>query len=92
MDKNKINNYYKNLEWVTGSNNMIHAIGRKVDMIDLKTNKIIKKFNSISQVKKYLNIKTHLSSITQVCKGKGKTAYGYKWKYSDDNISVIEVI
>lgn len=47
-------------------------------VINLETNMI---FNSISEASKFYDI--HAGSIGEVCKGKRRTAGGYRWKYSD---------
>lgn len=55
------------------------SIMKPVAQIDIKTNEIIETFSSITEAeKKYPKAKRH---ITDVCKGKRKTAGGYKWKY-----------
>jgi len=54
---------------------------KSVAMIDKNTNEIIKIFNSVTEASNYLNKKSGCSFISQVCNGKKKTAYGYKWEY-----------
>lgn len=44
-------------------------------------NKFIKKFSSIIEASKKLNIDSSL--IIKVCKNKRKTAGGYVWKYNN---------
>ncbi len=56
-------------------------IKKSVFQIDSKTNEIIRKFESISEAAKFLGVSKG-SHITEVCKGKGQTAYGYKWAYA----------
>lgn len=56
--------------------------GRVVYMIDPITNKVIRKFNTLSDVKKELNI--NISNISTVCKGERPKAGGYVWKYEED--------
>lgn len=54
---------------------------KRVGQFDL-TNNLIQIFDSPAQASvKILNNKTGESNIASVCKGKRKTAYGYKWKY-----------
>lgn len=53
---------------------------KKIYMIDKNTNKIIKKFDAIIEATHYIG-KTKSCHIVSCCKGKIKTAYGYKWKY-----------
>lgn len=49
-------------------------------MIDIKTNESIRIFDSAEQAGKFLG-KINGGHISDVCKGKRKTAYGYLWKY-----------
>ena len=84
IDKNKANNFYKNLEWLTQQNNVIHAIGKKVKMIDPDTNDILMIFKSITTGSNYLGEKTS-SRIVECCKGKRLNAHGFKWEYLKDN-------
>lgn len=55
---------------------------KSVLMIDKETDKILKIFASIKEAGEFLNIPRSRQHITEVCKGKRKTAYGYKWKFS----------
>lgn len=51
-------------------------------MLDLKTNEVLKTFPSITDSLAYLNKSTDgAGHISQVCRGKRKSAYGYKWRY-----------
>jgi len=81
IDKNKMNNNINNLEWVTLSHNSTHSHGKKVSMIDLKTNKIIKNFDSVKNAFIYLNKNYYNTSISDVCNGKQKTFNGFGWKW-----------
>lgn len=54
---------------------------KPVCKIDITTNKILKIYPSIIEAEKENNIRKHIASV---CKGKRKTAGGYKWKYLDD--------
>ena len=56
------------------------ARAKPVARIDKDTNEIIDVFSSIEEVKRKLKIKDN-THISEVCKGKRKTAYGYKWMY-----------
>ena len=74
---------------------MVHAKGIAIEMIDPITKESIRSFVSIIQANDFLKIKTfHTGGISDVCKGKGKTAYGYLWKYKEDicDVTVDEVI
>lgn len=52
---------------------------KEVEMIDIKTNEVIKTFKSISQASREMKINS--SNISIVCKGIRKYAGGYIWKY-----------
>ena len=51
-----------------------------VRQIDINTNEVIQVFCSANEAARSLG-KTKGNHITEVCKGKGKTAYGYRWEY-----------
>ncbi len=53
---------------------------RKVNMIDISTNEIIRTFDSILEASKELNING--SNISMVCRGQRNFAGGYKWSYA----------
>lgn len=94
-DGNKANNNVNNLEWVTSSENQLHAFknglqkskmgkdhaqSKSIFQIDLNGN-VIRKFDSIKQVKRELGFNTF--GIIKCCKKEKryKTAYNYKWEY-----------
>ena len=56
-----------------------------INMIDIKTNQIVKTFTSISEAGKQM--KTNPANIGCVCRGQRSKAGGYKWEYADENIS-----
>ena len=55
-------------------------IKKTVLQLDRETEEIIAIFPSIQEAYRFLN-KPFSSHISAVCKGKRKTAYGYKWRY-----------
>jgi len=59
------------------------ACKKKVIMVDKTTNKPVREFNSASEAAEFLKKPGIRSHINAVCKGKRKTAGGYKWVYSD---------
>ena len=102
IDGNKTNNNIQNLEWVTNSENQLHAYKnglsvhseksgkekRKVCQLDLNTGKIINIFNSIAEAEKYFNNKN--MNISGVCNGKRKSCLGYGWKDFEEGDEVDE--
>ena len=82
-----------NKQQITSSQEVIKKeYGEKVDMYDLSEN-YIKSFTSLRDAGKYLidnnltkckltTIRTHIS---EVCRGKRKTAANFIWKFSDKN-------
>ena len=64
--------------------NKFKKLSKSVAQIDKDTDEIINIFPSCSEAHRQITGnqgKTGCSSISAVCKGKRKTAYGYKWKY-----------
>ena len=57
---------------------------RRVAVIQMDLNgKYIRTFQSINDAADYLGKRNRNSDITNCCKGKCKTAYGYKWRYAN---------
>lgn len=96
-DGNKLNNCVDNLEWVSPSENVKHAVDngllqnikRGVTQYDLKGN-MIETYESLKQAKEKTNIDD--GGICKVCKGKRKTAGGFIWKFTDINPNEIEEV
>lgn len=83
-DEDKNNNSVSNLEWCTVEYNNNYGKRennkkRKVAQMDLPTGSILKIFPSILLASKEANINP--GGISNVLKGKAKTAGGYFWKY-----------
>ena len=53
-----------------------------VEQLDPKTNEIIQVFCSANEAARSLG-KAKGNHITEVCRGKGKTAHGYAWRYAN---------
>lgn len=56
---------------------------KKVAKIDPSTNQIISIYNSAKEAAESINKSN--SHIVEVCNGKLKSAYGYRWKYIDED-------
>jgi len=76
-DKKSCNNYYKNLEWVTQSENITHSHGKAVNMLDKDTGEIIKTFKCIHDAYVYLG--KEYSTYLGRCCDSNRIHYGYKW-------------
>ena len=57
---------------------------KKINQYDLNNN-FIKSYFSVGEAKRKLNVKSG-SLIAQCARGERKTAYGYKWKYADEEL------
>lgn len=88
-DNNRKNNSYKNLEWCTQSENMIHAFlfGQKQEEMkgivkrDYKTGKIIATFKSMTEASETLN--NPISNISHACQNRTQSK-GYFWDYIEN--------
>ena len=93
IDRNKLNNHFLNLEWVTPKENMKHLednfdfdYGRKIVQMLSENDEVLLEFKSISDAARYCNApidnngKPRTQNITRAIKTK-KYAYGYKWKF-----------
>lgn len=86
INGNKLDAYYKNLIFCTHSENSAHSVGKKISMIDKKTNTLIANFDSIALAVKYcdkLNYGCRRSAISAVVSGKFKSYRGFLWKIQE---------
>jgi uncharacterized protein YaiE (UPF0345 family) len=79
IDNNRLNNYYKNLEWCTSKENTTKYFTKRIQQVDINTNKVIKEYKTFTEIYEELG-KTYNSHISKCCKGIYKTAHGYKWQ------------
>ena len=56
------------------------SFGNKVEMLDKSTGTVLQTFDTITDAHAFLD-KKRSGHITQICQGKRKQAYGYKWRY-----------
>ena len=73
----KTDNRVCNLEWTTNKENKRHSSKKKIVQLDLNGN-IIKIWNALYEIK---DAGFNISSISECCNKKAKTAYKYKWQY-----------
>lgn len=89
-DENKQNNNASNLEWCDAQYNL--TFGTRVQRVTKKLcrtvrcysmdGSVVGVFDGIAIAKRELNLPSGaIPLIVNCCKGKRKTAYGYKWEY-----------
>lgn len=112
-DGDKKNNNASNLEWCNHSYNGKHAYSlglrtvrgcygkkKKVAMIDMQTNMIIKIFNSVDEASKHVGLK-NFSNISACCSfAEDNTRYkkpyysskGYKWRFANPDMKIGDIV
>lgn len=94
-DENKQNNNVENLEWCSYLYNNNYGTkkerlktsqqkraGKKVNQYDLNNN-FIKEWNCFMDIERHLKKKGANAVINACCRGKLKTAYGFRWEYAN---------
>ena len=85
-----IDNLQLNIKSISNIRRMLKKLGydmsflkqkKEIIQIDIVTNKIINKFDSITDANIALNKNPYSRNISSCLSGKTKTAYGYIWKY-----------
>lgn len=66
---------------VENANKVSHHKNRKVNQYD-KNGNFLKAFNTMTEAKDFIGAKS-ISSITNACNGRSRTAGGYIWRYAD---------
>ena len=100
-DKNGLNNNITNIEWVTNQENSIHRSNGvkqttnqnlQIYRIDLNTNEILAKYNSIEDGAKWVtyqkltsNLNSARTCISSCIREVTKSSYGFKWKKVEQN-------
>lgn len=70
-----------NIKIISSSIQNRKILGKKVAMINIKTDSVLRIFDTIIDAERFLQKKNSAPHIGKVCNGIRKTAYGYKWKY-----------
>jgi hypothetical protein len=89
-DGNPSNNHADNLEWLSPAEHIRLHVNKAILLLDYSTEEVIKEFNSLTDATNYLlsigkgrTFTSVVSGISKCLTGKGKSAYGFKWRYKD---------
>ena len=99
-DADKSNISAENLEWCSREENIRHAYrlglihfpsgeenSRSIPvlMLDKGTGACLQKFTAVHEAARFLGGKKYATKISACCKGRRKSAYGYRWQYATKN-------
>ena len=92
IDGDKLNNHYTNLEWVSASQNQLHAVktglrktggdlsfSKKVNQFDM-SGQFLRSYSSVTEVEKDLGLCRH--NIASCCRGILYSSFGFRWSYT----------
>lgn len=87
IEKMKTNPDYRQIMVEKYKNNRPNSI--PIDMMDRDTMRVIMTFPKIMDGAAWIRantsyVKADYATINKICKKQGKTAYGYKWRYTRD--------
>jgi len=83
IDENKHNNNVENLEWMSNGDNIRYSQAKPVEQYDFESGRLICIYSSLSDCSRLTGFNN--SVISMACRGQYKQAYGYIWKYQDNN-------
>lgn len=66
---------------VSGKENIIYSLGKKINQIDPLTNKVIKVWNTVTEIYTHFNKKVN-GNVTGCCNGTRNTYKDFKWSYA----------
>lgn len=83
IDQDKRNNKVDNLEWLSRGDNVRYSLAKPVEQYDLFSGELLATYPSANAVERLTGY--YQGNISKVCRGQYKKAYGYIWKYQDNN-------
>lgn len=83
IDQDKHNNNADNLEWLSRGDNVRYSLSKPVEQYDLESGELLATYPSTMAVERLTGFSN--GNISAACRGQYKKAYGYIWKYQDNN-------